>query len=260
MMEKQFEILTSFEQQKKQFMLLANHELRTPVTIINTSLDVLMMEMNSTNPAQKKVFDIAMNATQRLNKILEKFLGIVDYEQKNNEIESTVINIFDLLHSLSSALTKSFCQRKISLRINCSKELEVHGSKESLYLVFESLLSNALKYTPDFGMINIQARIDYPFVVISIKDDGIGIPNNELNNIFKSFYQLGNINNHHSSEFEYLGCGAGLGLAYCKSVIDAHFGEIWATSEGKDCGSTFYVKLPLSKNKQTSNLIDNNII
>ena len=135
-MDNQSTTVNSFENLKKQFMLLANHELRTPVTIINTSLDVLKMEMNNINPAQQKVVNIAMNATQRLNKILEKFLGILKYEQKIIKMELEAVKIFDLLQSLSTDLTEPFSKRKISLRINCSRNLEVYGSKRSLYLVF----------------------------------------------------------------------------------------------------------------------------
>ena len=81
---------------------------------------------------------------------------------------------------------------------------------------------------------------------MSVTDSGMGIEPLELGNIFKPFYQLGDAKYHHSSKFAFKGGGAGLGLSYCRSIIEAHLGEIWAESAGPGRGSSFYVKLPVS--------------
>ncbi|MCB0293943.1 MAG: GHKL domain-containing protein, partial [Calditrichaeota bacterium] len=120
------------------------------------------------------------------------------------------------------------------------------GTAEHLLQVFDNLLSNAIKYTPDGGHIRICARETDGQVLIAVRDNGIGIPDGELENIFKDFYQLSDARNHHSSKYEFLGGGAGLGLSLCRSIVKAHLGDIWAESEGQYLGSTFFVRLPLN--------------
>lgn len=111
------------------------------------------------------------------------------------------------------------------------------------------MIGNAIKYTPDGGVISITARTSPSSVLIAVKDTGIGINKEDLQRIFDRFYTANNTQLHSTSKTAFRGGGLGLGLAICKGIIEAHGGKIWAESEGRDevklLGSTFYIDLPL---------------
>jgi signal transduction histidine kinase len=110
-------------------------------------------------------------------------------------------------------------------------------------------VGNAIKYTPDGGIVSISARATPNTVLIAVKDTGIGINKDEQRRIFDRFYTAGNTLLHTSSKTAFHGGGLGLGLSICRGIIEAHGGRIWVESEGRDeerlPGSTFMVELPI---------------
>jgi signal transduction histidine kinase len=105
--------------------------------------------------------------------------------------------------------------------------------------VMENLLDNAVKFSPRDGLIQVRARTERDEAIISVSDNGIGIPPGRLQKIFEYFYQVD------GSATRRFG-GMGIGLSLCNVIVQAHGGRIWAESEGEGQGSTFYVALPLS--------------
>ena len=236
----------NFAELKKQFMMIANHELRTPASIITASLDLLASRHHGLDTTQLKFITNALGGARRMNELLEKCFTILRYEQAPPSPGLKRIDLAGLLRRTVCETTEAAARRNITLEVDCQAGLNLAGTAEHLLQVFDNLLSNAIKYTPDGGHIRICARETDGQVLIAVRDNGIGIPDGELENIFKDFYQLSDARNHHSSKYEFLGGGAGLGLSLCRSIVKAHLGDIWAESEGQYLGSTFFVRLPLN--------------
>lgn len=236
----------NFAELKKQFMMIANHELRTPASIITASLDLLASRQNGLDATQLKFITNALGGARRMNELLEKCFAILRYEQAPPSPGLKRIDLGGLLRQAAGEAAEAAARRSITLEVDCQPGLCLSGTAEHLHQVFDNLLSNAVKYTPDGGHIRIRAREAEGQVLIAVRDNGIGIPGDELENIFKDFYQLSDARNHHSSKYEFMGGGAGLGLSLCRSIVKAHLGDIWAESEGQYLGSTFYVRLPLA--------------
>ena len=156
-----------------------------------------------------------------------------------------------LLSVLENELSRSLEERQQKLIIAPFagwNEL-TFGDPERLMQVFRNVLTNAIKFTPDKGTIDVSGRKLPGFLEITITDSGIGIDIEDQQIIFEKFGQLGNISLHSSGKTKFKGGGPGLGLPIAKGIIEAHGGAIWVESERFDevcCpGSTFHVLLPL---------------
>jgi signal transduction histidine kinase len=125
----------------------------------------------------------------------------------------------------------------------------MYGDAERLYQAFRNLVSNAIKFTPDGGIISIDGRKLPGFIEITVSDTGIGVSPDDQVHIFEKFRNLGNPQLHSSSKTKFKGGGPGLGLSIAKGIVEAHGGAIWVESEGYDevkyPGSTFHVILPM---------------
>ena len=129
----------------------------------------------------------------------------------------------------------------------------IQGDSQRLYHALWSIISNAIKYTPDGGCIHITGHLiqDEEMVHLSIQDTGVGIPKHELERIFDRFYVLEDTQLHHTSKTALKGGGLGLGLTVTRGIVEAHGGRVWAESEGYDeeklPGSVFHILLPMFK-------------
>jgi len=244
-LEQQNEELRQFSDLKNRFMVIASHELRTPATIITGSLELLMSQSENLNVSQKKILQNALNGTFRLNEIIQTFFETIRIKAGETILHPSVVDLKRLVDLVVDRFTPYMTERKLNFSNSMDKELRVMADQRKLYMVFENLLSNSIKYTPDGGSIECAGYVEDSQAKIEVKDSGIGIPRVELTKIFDTFYQLQNINYHHTSRYEFMGGGTGLGLSLCKSIIEAHQGKIWAESEGDGKGSTFFLTLPL---------------
>jgi two-component system sensor histidine kinase ChiS len=244
-LEQQNEELRQFSDLKNRFMVVASHELRTPATIITGSLELLMSQSENLNVSQKKILQNALNGTFRLNEIIQTFFETIRIKAGETVLHPSVVDLKRLVDLVVDRFTPYMMERKLKFSNTMDKKLRVMADQRKLYMVFENLLSNSIKYTPDGGNIECAGYVEDSQVKIEVKDSGIGIPRVELTKIFDTFYQLQNINYHHTSRYEFMGGGTGLGLSLCKSIIEAHQGKIWAESEGDGKGSTFFLTLPL---------------
>ncbi len=231
-----------FEQEKKRFMLIANHEFRTPLTLISTALQLLESQMGSLPPMQQRLMATAQEGVRRLTEILGKINCITGAD---HSIKKETVNIHDLISSIIARQEHHIRERHIRIHFRVSKKLTIWGCREQLNLLFINLLSNAIKFTPDHGQVEICAKSNGSFCYIAFRDNGVGIPSKYREQIFKPFYQLGHLKNHSTSSYKFKGNGTGLGLTLCRKVVEKHNGRIWVESAGTDKGSTFCIKLPL---------------
>jgi signal transduction histidine kinase len=164
------------------------------------------------------------------------------------------MEIHPVLEKVRNVFGSALEERKISLTITGLADLPVIcADKDLLYKVFYHVIGNAIKYTPDGGMVIVSGRLmqDVPKdeVEIAVRDTGIGIDQENQELVFEKFYQTGEVLLHSSGKTKFKGGGPGLGLAIARGIVNAHHGRIWLESPGyneaTNPGTTVFVRVPV---------------
>lgn len=238
---KYYDELTSLAQekerlilQKDEFIEMASHELKTPLTTIKAYVELMLLDIEELDRATLQNYLGKTNSY--INQLHRLITGLFDVSTANTgrlPYNFSYFNLADVIEICCNNAQNISKKHKIDCQ--CTIKDKMYGDKERLEQVIDSLLNNAVKYSPDHNDILLKAEEINNEVLITVKDRGIGIPDEELNNIFKRFSRAHALSYHNS--------GLGLGLYLSREIVDRHRGKIWAESEiGK--GSTFFVKLP----------------
>lgn len=242
-------------QSKTDFVSVAAHELKTPLTLLK-GYTTMLNELLSVTDVQKQA-EIYLNGIEvGYNRLLEIVNDLIDVSMIDNNILPIVYQpvwIHQLFSTIKLEIADISQDRNLNITIKNfpgSEEMS-YGDGERLLQAFRKLIFNAIKYTPDGGMVIVDGRPLPGFVEITIKDTGIGIDPKDHLRIFEKFGRLGNPSLHSSGKTKFKGGGPGLGLSITKGIIEAHGGAIWVESVGYNedtCpGSTFHVLLPMRK-------------
>ena len=228
---------------KSDFIARASHELRTPLTSIKGAIDYINARLQ-TDLSQKEgyrapeelstFFNIIKTNSERLIRMVNDMLDLERIELGKPELYLTKVNPSDLIEETLTYFRLDAEKRNIKLISHSSSNLPICADEDRLKQVLTNLLTNAFKFSPDNSEISITTQSEDGFLVIRVCDRGTGIPSSKQDIIFEKFYKHGNKD------------GAGLGLAICRSIIEAHGGTIRAESDGKN-GSCFSFKLPLGE-------------
>jgi PAS domain S-box-containing protein len=231
-------VLRDADRRKDEFLAMLGHELRNPLHAIRSAVDVLQLaglpdpEVVST----RNIIDMQVSYMVRL---IDDLLDISRLTLDKLELRTDRVRLCDALHEALLATRSLIDAHDLQLEVAISDEaLIVEADRVRLTQVFVNLLSNAVKYTPRQGKIWVTARRQNGEAVVSIKDNGIGIPPEKLTHLFDLFYQ-----GHRS--LEYATSGLGIGLTLARRLIELHGGRIEVRSEGAGEGSEFGVYLPL---------------
>jgi signal transduction histidine kinase len=227
--------LKKSERLKTEFMNIAAHELRSPVTPIKGYLDLIISDKN----ASKRVKDwakVSLRNTERLLKLVNDILDVSRLDTDTMRFEMEKFNPVGILDEIAEDMKPVIEKKGLKFFAKKSKELpNIIGDRHRLTQVLKNLMVNAVKFT-DHGSISLDVVQQSDHILITIKDTGIGISKDELNKIFNKFYQAYTGDDRKNE-------GTGLGLFICKEIVQKHNGEIWAESQlGK--GSKFMIKLP----------------
>lgn len=246
--------LAHLEQAKTDFISIAAHELKTPLTLIQGYVNILR-DVEVDERAASFIEGVYRGA-QRMGNIIDNMLDLsaLDTGQLNLVLEPISLNSM-----IKLILTQS--NQAITVRNQTVETVEldtlpnVEADPARLHQVFQQIISNAIKYTPDGGQITISGQLAAATettpqnVRILVRDNGIGIAPEDRDNIFRRFYRTGNSNLHSTGQTKFMGAGPGLGLAIVKGLVEAHGGKVWVESPGYDIencpGSTFNVLLPV---------------
>jgi signal transduction histidine kinase len=244
--------LERLDRSKSNFISVAAHELKTPLTLIE-GYTTMMQDGNKNG--QENHFDILIegvnNGIRRLRAIVDDMIDVSLIDNNLLSLNFQPVWVNRLLDLIAKELHDSVKGRKQTMDIRPfpGSEQMFFGDPERLYQAFFNVLSNAIKFTPDGGMITVDGRLLPGFLEITVVDTGIGISTKDQETIFEKFGQLGNASLHSSGKTKFKGGGPGLGLPIAKGIISAHGGTIWVESEGQDektCpGSTFHILLPI---------------
>ena len=253
--------LERLDQTKSDFISIASHELRTPLTTIIGYTEMLI-EDHTLPPAVNTMLQSISNGTRRLHEIMDSMFDIAQIDTRTLQLNLTPVDTASLIREVSNDLEKSFIERKQTLTINIPTLPLAKADPNLLKKLFQHLLTNAIKFTPNDGKITVAARVlpthsaELPHggVEIVVSDTGVGVDPASQDIIFSKFYQPGDLSKHSTSKTRFKGSGAGLGLALSKGIVEAHGGRIWVESKGYDevnfPGSNFHVILPLSNSSK----------
>lgn len=240
------------DKHKTDFISVASHELKTPLTLIEGYANMLRSDLpEAENPRPATVIKGILGGTQRLREIIEDMIDVSLLDMGMLDLNLQPVWIPRLLNMVSTEMGKIAEKRQIMMQLdegNLSGDA-IQGDPERLFQVLVKVVENAIKYTPDGGTIHINAKQTPEHVEISVRDDGIGLNTSDFELIFEKFYSLGQVGLHSSSKIKFKGGGPGLGLAIARGLIEAHGGKIWVESRGHDeqarWGSMFTIQLPI---------------
>lgn len=226
------------EAAKQQFISIAAHQLRTPLSGIKWALSMLLNGSLGELPNQPRVLVMkSFESTNRLIGLVNDLLDVDHIETGRRRFTAVPTNAFDLLRNVLFDLTPQVSHKRLKIKLNPVADLPpILADQEGLRAVFQNLLENAIRYTREEGTITVSAQATADAVVVSVADTGIGIPYSQQKSIFTRFFRAGNAV---AAEPD----GSGLGLYIAKLIVDQHDGKLWFESaEGK--GTTFFVSFP----------------
>ncbi len=245
-----YENLIALNKMKDEFLTVASHELRTPMTIVKSYL--WMIEQQKVGKLKKKQLEYlekAAKGTQRMIDLINDMLNISKFEQDKVFFNVKQTDICDLIREIISSFEIKVKGKEIHLKFdeNCS-DIFVDIDKEKMRDVLMNLIDNSVKFTNQGG-IEIKVEEELKNVIISVSDTGSGISQEDLP---KLFHKFGRIDNSYTIASDT--GGTGLGLYIAKLYIEGMGGKIWATSEGSGKGSIFWISIPNSEIKTQSNV------
>jgi len=232
------------DQAKSEFVSLTSHQLRTPLTTINWYAGLILGEsIGKINEKQRKYLSEIKEANQRMIKLVSALLNVSRIELGTFIVEPEKIDLQKVSQSVLAEVKKSIDDKKLKIIENYKPEIgKVNADPNLIRIVFQNLLTNAIKYTPEKGTITISVdRVkakdsDQEGYLIKCADTGYGIPKDQQSKIFTKLFRADNVRDK-SIE------GTGLGLYIIKSILEHSKGKIWFESE-MNKGTTFYVFLP----------------
>jgi PAS domain S-box-containing protein len=245
-LKKSYEELKETEKLKNEFISNITHELMTPLTSIKGYSELLYNDaLGKTSFKQKGSLEVILRNSERLMSRIQDLLDIAALENDEILFNHNSVSINEIINESIQDLEPKLLTKEIDVIKNTAISSSIPGDKEKLLQVITNILSNAIKFTSNKGKITITVSEDQDEIKISIKDTGIGIPEDKLERVFDRFFQVDS-----SSSRKY--GGFGLGLSICRSIVEKHNGLIWAESNGN--GSTFNIALPKITSKQKGKL------
>lgn len=225
---------------KSDFVSVASHQLRTPLSAIIWEIELLLSKnKRGLNERQKKSLETINSLSCRMTRLVNDLLDVTRIDQKRLILRKEVIDIVDISEKTIKDISSLAASRNIAISFNANNKRipKIIGDPERIRLVVENLLNNAIKYVVKKGRIEIKIVRRDNFVVFSIKDNGVGIPEEQQNQVFEKFFRSDNVVKYQTE-------GTGLGLYIAKNIIEQTGGKIWFQSI-ENVGSVFSFSLPV---------------
>ena len=230
------------EQMKTEFVSIAAHQLRTPLSAIKWTLRMLLDgDLGEINENQREFLEKTFVSNERMISLINDLLNVTRIEEGKYIYKTTLANLENVVESVVESYKEIIERKKLNFSLEKSTEPLplVLIDIEKMTLVIQNLLENAIHYTPEGGSITILLKKGKEEIDFAIRDTGIGIPKEEQDRVFSKFFRSSNALRSETS-------GSGLGLFIAKNIIESHGGKIWFESE-ENKGTTFYFFLPLPK-------------
>lgn len=269
------ESLRESEQLTSKFIALAAHELRTPMTVTQGYLRILLdaaQEGRSLDSGEfLGVIDSLNKGVTRLSDVIDDIVDAARLEADTLQLYLSETTLADIVRSVMNDLQVAIANRRQQVNLEPLNHLpRVWLDTQRMYQVLMNVVGNAIKYTPDGGQIDISGTIipaeavpyrpqfvpgANTYIDITIQDNGVGIAADDMERIFRGLYEVRDGSLHSTSKYQFLGGGIGLGLAIARGIVKKHGGWLWAESAGCDLekcpGSRFHIAVPVLGTRRT---------
>ncbi len=225
-----------FEKLQQDFVANVSHELKAPLSSIKGSAEILLDGIIKDKEKQEEYLEIVLNESDRLTELVDEILRLAEYQNQDFIKEKETVSIQKLIEEVTKTFNKSGPLADRIEVINNAELVSVKASKASLKQVLFNFLDNARKFSPEDSKIKLIIDSDDQYVIVKVVDQGVGIPQDEIDNIWERFYKLDKVRTPGSS-------GSGLGLSICREIIKNHDGDVFVESKYGE-GSTFGFKIP----------------
>ena len=223
---------------RQEFVSNVSHELKTPLTSMKVLADSLLMQENAPAELYREFMGDIVSEIDRENRIITDLLALVKMDKTNSELNITAVDINELTELILKRLRPIARKLDVEVVFESIRPVVAEVDEVKMTLIMSNLVENAIKYNKEHGWVKVVVDADHQYFTFEVSDSGIGIPEEELTQIYERFYR---VDKSHSREIG----GTGLGLAISKNAVLAHRGFITVTStEGE--GTTFLVKIPLT--------------
>ena len=228
----------TIDQMKSEFISVASHELRTPMTSIKGSVDLILGGCaGDVGPEAKELLDVAHAACERMIRLINNILDLSKIEAGQMQLRKEVLDLSDVVERALRSMNALAKQAEITLKFQPAEGLpQVEVDRDRMEQVITNLVSNAIKFSPANGEVAIHLAAENGWVRCSVTDQGCGIEEKDLSRIFGKFQQAG---------LPQRGAGTGLGLAITNALVTEHKGKIWVESQ-VGVGSCFVFCVPVA--------------
>ena len=241
--------LRELDRLKDEFLSLVSHELRTPLTSIRGYLElVLDEEAGALNPEQERFLRAVERNSGRLLRLVGDLLFVAQADAGRLTLERAKVDVSALAADCVEEVRPVADQKSIALVLSTKPVPALVGDRGRLAQVLDNLVSNALKFTPEGGRVEVRTAAADGRVVLEVEDSGMGIPQAEQSRLFERFFRA-------ASATEQAIPGTGLGLAIVKAIVEAHGGDITLVSRPHE-GTTFRIELPLTARTETADEVE----
>ncbi|MFD1471911.1 cell wall metabolism sensor histidine kinase WalK [Companilactobacillus mishanensis] len=243
------------DSERRQFVSNVSHELRTPLTSISSYIDALNNGAWKDQKLAPQFLNVTAEETDRMIRMIQDLLNLSRMDQGRSKLDKELVNFneffsyildrFDMMLKKEKADAKEDDTKVVKnyriKRIFTNKDLWVEIDTDKMTQVVDNIMNNAIKYSPDGGVITCRLLETNKHIIISVSDEGLGIPRKDIKKVFDRFYRIDKARSRKQG-------GTGLGLSISKEIVEQHKGRIWVNSaEGR--GSTFYISLPFNPNE-----------
>jgi len=235
--------LKELDEMRKEFIDRASHELKTPITTVYGAYQLLnTLYRDKFENEELELLEMAFTGTKRLKKLVDDLLDVSKIESRMFKLEKQSTNLSSIIKKCVSELSYLMKQKNQDLQMNIPEELIVMADVSRIELVITNLLTNSIKYTPMNGQIWLTLKKLNNIAELSVRDTGIGLSKDEIQELFKKFTKIANPQNNRLG----IDLGStGLGLHIASEIIHLHNGTLKAESSGKNKGSTFTFQIPI---------------
>ena len=231
--------LQALDENRRSFVSNVSHELRTPLTSMRSYLEALEDGAWKDPEIAPHFLQVTLEETDRMIRMINDLLNLSKMDSGNAQMQMELVNFNNLVNFVLDRFDMMVTSQDKDYQIKrefTKRDLWLEIDTDRLIQVIDNIMNNAIKYSPDGGAITVRLIETHNHIILSITDEGMGIPRKDLNKIFDRFYRVDKARARQQG-------GTGLGLAISREVLKAHGGSIWVESR-ENQGSTFYVSLP----------------